>query len=447
VAGVVEIPEPLAHQLDFYLGESPNKALCCGRRWGKSKSLVGCATVGHGPLDYDAQGVLAPRFKGISHGQSYDVGWLSPNNNQAEKIWQEEIEPRFNGVPGVTVVRSHPRHVRVQGGGTLWMYSMEAPNNIRGARLAGMIVDEAKDHKDLREVLRRVVVPTIVDLDGWIVVAGTPELGSDYNELLDEILDGKRPEWALHQGRTADNLLLPPAAIQRLRGEYVGDPDGEAEELEAAILRERGALFDRAMFQAHTYDAASHLGVRCGELDPSLALVPFTEVAIFADLAASVKQTADYTVVKVVGITDVVRGARRAVVLDVIRKRIEGPEQLTLLREQIQKWRPRKCYIESVGYQMTAVQHMRRTVVGVEFVEVRPDKDKRSRAVPWAGMLARGEVFYPRGAAWMSDYAQEHVRFKGDGKGHDDQVDTGSMLAAVMVAPAISGRARRTGAF
>lgn len=445
MASVVSIPEPLPHQLAFYEGDEDNKVLCCGRRWGKSKVLTVCATVGHGPLDEEAlkRGLFLPKFKGISHGPSYDIGWLSPNNVQAEKIWQEEIVPRFDGVDGCTVVKSHPRHVKVEGGGTLWMFSMEAPNNIRGARLAGMIVDEAKDHTNLRETMRRVVVPTLVDLDGWCVVAGTPQLGSDYNALLEEIQSGLREGWGLYRGKTADNSLLKPSAIARLRAEYVADPDGEAEELNAEILREKGAVFSKEHF-SRRYEAVSPYGVVCPALGMLPLLdgsqhpggphrtIPFSEVVVLCDLAASQKQTADFTVFKIAGITDALGGHRRAVILDVVRERLPGPKQVEKMGEVIAKWRPRRVLMESVGMQLLAVQQQRVAHPSTDFVEVRPDKDKRSRSIPWARMLGAGEVYYPPTATWLSEYQQEHIRFTGDGKGHDDQVDTGSMLAAYL---------------
>jgi predicted phage terminase large subunit-like protein len=94
---------------------------------------------------------------------------------------------------------------------------------------------------------------------------------------------------------------------------------------------------------------------------------------------------------------------------------------------------------------MTAVQHLRRmdAMRGVEIVPVGVDKDKRTRAVPWAAMLGRGEVFYPQHATWLADYVSEHLRFTGDGKRHDDQVDPGSMLANYLLKPLSSGRTRQ----
>ena len=50
-------------------------------------------------------------------------------------------------------------------------------------------------------------------------------------------------------------------------------------------------------------------------------------------------------------------------------------------------------------------------------------KGKLSRATPAIIKAESGQIYLPKSAPWVDEFIGEHVRFKGEGDDHDDQVD------------------------
>ena len=238
------LPAPLSHQRPVLDHPSKRKAWRAGRRTGKTRAALLAAVDGHGPRS--EQG---PTLKGVLQGG--DVLWLSPDYPQSAAIWREEILPRFDGLPGVEVSRSD-RRVAVQGLGSLELRSAEAIDGVRGRRFDGVIVDEAA-FLDLELALGSVLMPTLVDRDGWLLVIGSPNGGHDgnsakrvpsyFNLLCEDIDSGRRPTWAAWHNRTEDNATLSRDVIAQLRAEY---PEGSLtaqQELDALLVAGGGRFY------------------------------------------------------------------------------------------------------------------------------------------------------------------------------------------------------------
>ena len=133
------------------------------------------------------------------------------------------------------------------------------------------------------------------------------------------------------------------------------------------------------------------------------------------DLAASTKTSADFTVVAAWAITP----AREVILLDLVRKRLEGPDQPEMITSMADKHKVSQILVESTGYQLTMVQGLRRQ--GRPVRELKADKDKVSRALVAAARVEGGGVFFPRLAPWLDDFETELVLFPN--AAHDDQVD------------------------
>ncbi|MFP4528915.1 MAG: phage terminase large subunit [Candidatus Kapaibacterium sp.] len=143
-----------------------------------------------------------------------------------------------------------------------------------------------------------------------------------------------------------------------------------------------------------------------------------------ADLAATLKQTSDYTVVIIFGLTS----SRKILVLDVVRERFEGADHLNLLKNINLRWRPAMIGIESSQYQISLVQSALRE--GLPVLELRPDADKVTRALPMAARMESGGVYFPAEAPWLADFETELLNFpKGS---HDDQVDAFAYIARMI---------------
>lgn len=141
------------------------------------------------------------------------------------------------------------------------------------------------------------------------------------------------------------------------------------------------------------------------------------------DLAVSVKTVADYTVIGVFGLA-----WPDLLVLDVLRRRMEGPDLPKIAARVWQAYRPAYFAVEQVGFQLSTVQDMRRGNPGenpprpaLPVKGVLPQGDKVTRALTLAARMAGGHVYVPENAPWLAALFSEMALFpRGE---HDDQVD------------------------
>jgi len=106
------------------------------------------------------------------------------------------------------------------------------------------------------------------------------------------------------------------------------------------------------------------------------------------DLAASLKASADFTVVCSVA----ARGAD-LFVLDIVRRRMEGPDIVPAIRDQMSRHDLRVAHIEAAGFQLALVQEARRD--GLPVKELRADRDKVARSLPLEARMEHGTVWFP----------------------------------------------------
>jgi predicted phage terminase large subunit-like protein len=151
-----------------------------------------------------------------------------------------------------------------------------------------------------------------------------------------------------------------------------------------------------------------------------------TKCRIFAvmDLSVSVSDKADYTVILIYAVTP----DHDIAVLDIVRQRMEGAGHLALLQSIYRKWEPITIGIESVQYQKALVQQAKRK--GLPVKELRPDKDKVSRALAIAARMEAGAVYFRAKQHWLADLENELIAFP-NGK-NDDQVDALAYIAAMI---------------
>lgn len=134
------------------------------------------------------------------------------------------------------------------------------------------------------------------------------------------------------------------------------------------------------------------------------------------DLAISQKEHADYTV----GVTIGVDKAHNVYLVDVVRGRWSFQEQQDQIRAAAQQWQPVVIGIESVAYQAAAVQEAVRGSL-FPFQELKPEKDKVTRARLLAARAEAGAVYVRKRAVWWDEMESELMAFP-NGR-HDDQVD------------------------
>lgn len=183
-----------------------------------------------------------------------------------------------------------------------------------------------------------------------------------------------------------------------------------------------GGIFKREWWERSRYTVHEDGTLRSGPGKYSLSgLHKFVTV----DLAVSERATADYTVIACFGVTNETPG--RALLLDVVRRRMQGPDITPAVAAMLSKWGARAAWYEAVGTQSMSPQYAKReglpvrTVGRSESCDLRLSGDKVAVANDAAPFLSNGRLLVPVAAPWLADWEAEMLAFPNGA--HDDQVD------------------------
>jgi len=183
-----------------------------------------------------------------------------------------------------------------------------------------------------------------------------------------------------------------------------------------------GGIFNSAYFRY--FDEKDGVAKLYGEERVKKVILSKCRIYAVIDLAVSTSDKADYTVLLIFAVSP----DHDILILDLIRQRMEGAGHLGLLVSIYSKWQPITIGIESVQYQKSLVQQAKRS--GLPVKELRPDKDKVSRALSIAARIEAGSVYFKARQPWIEDLENELLQFP-NGK-NDDQVDALSYVATMI---------------
>lgn len=139
------------------------------------------------------------------------------------------------------------------------------------------------------------------------------------------------------------------------------------------------------------------------------------------DLAASDKQSADYTVLGVWELDP----WKRLYLREIVRDRVTGDNHEDFLKEHYKKWDLRVLGIEDASFGYTLIQNLISDPENnMNIWPLKADKNKTVRAIPAAQLFKKGLIFVDRDAEWRPKYESELKKFDRDT--HDDQVDVTS---------------------
>ncbi len=133
------------------------------------------------------------------------------------------------------------------------------------------------------------------------------------------------------------------------------------------------------------------------------------------DVAGSKRSSADYFVLGTFAICP----NGELLILNILRERLEGPDQPELIKSKYQEYQPLLIGIESASMGLTLYQMVRR--MGLPVIELKPDTDKYTRAIPVAARYESGSVYHLINSHWCDDLESELLSFPNGV--HDDQVD------------------------
>ena len=385
---VIDFPD--LHEAQQVVRDDPSrwKILCAGRRFGKSRL-----------------GVQLCIEQALDGGR---VWWVAPTFSIARVGWRDVVAaasvfPKESGVD----VKVGDMTVTFPGGGSIAVKSADNPQRLRGEGLNFLVMDEAAFVRE--ETWTEVLRPTLTENKGSALFISTPIGMDNWFYRLWEKADVTE-DWARFQYPTVANPIIDPAEVESAREEL-----GElvfAQEYLAEFISEGAQMFRSHWFNYYKLGVGS-IWLDVEKLDINKDLVKFATV----DLAASTKESADYTVISVFGHH---LESDRMFMLDMHRQRLEAPDIVPAIKRMIGIHNLEWVGIEKTGYQLAIVQFARRE--GLRIKELRADKDKRSRALPLSAKMERGLVYFPKDQEWVSEVERELLTFPVGV--HDDIVDT-----------------------
>jgi predicted phage terminase large subunit-like protein len=186
-------------------------------------------------------------------------------------------------------------------------------------------------------------------------------------------------------------------------------------------------LFKRQYFRYFEQDADIY---KLYQNDNTVKNIKVSDCWIFqtCDPAASTRTTADYFVLG----TWIVTPDNDLLLLDILRDRLEGPDQPKLFKQAYDRWHPKFQAVESTGLGKTLFQMLVREGLPVkDLLSTGGDLDKVTRARPAAVRMESGSIYFKKNAHWLLEYEEEFIAF--DKGTHDDQVDVTSYAARCLV--------------
>jgi predicted phage terminase large subunit-like protein len=213
------------------------------------------------------------------------------------------------------------------------------------------------------------------------------------------------------------------AAIRATSGEYVWN----------ALYQQRpapaeGGLFKRASIKHWQRVDTPTMGRPAILIDGQEIYTESLFRFLTVDLAASTRTSADFTAVGVWGISP----DGNLILLDGIKVRVDPSGHWDHVRRLRDLWAAGTVYVEAASFGTTMVYEAARE--GVPVSELKPDKDKFTRALPAAARAEAGRLYFPSAvdAPWVLDWIDELAAFPH--AAHDDVVDIVAYAARVAIA-------------
>lgn len=229
-----------ANQGDIYLDESRFLVVVCGRRFGKTTTLLlkllklACKRRG-------MYGYFAPTYK-----QAKLIAW---------KILKAIVPQHYRlGKPNESEL-----FITLRNGSEIRLFGMDNAENLYGMKLYGGICDEY-DQMDPQEV-KDVIRPAVSDTLGPLWYCGTPDASRGnikalFNEVRADKRQGKRPNWNHYHFRSIDGGYIPPEEIEEAKTEL--DERTYRQQYEATFETQDGKVYYAYDFDTHAQASAEY---------------------------------------------------------------------------------------------------------------------------------------------------------------------------------------------
>ena len=140
--------------------------------------------------------------------------YIAPFYRQAKTIAWDYVKAFSRAIPGAVILEAELA-VRYPNGAEVRLYGADNPDALRGIYLDGLVLDEVADMRS--EIWGEILLPTLADRAGWVLMIGTPKGQNVFSELYHKALVD--PEWFADLQRASDTGAIPAEEIERLRHE------------------------------------------------------------------------------------------------------------------------------------------------------------------------------------------------------------------------------------
>ena len=281
--------------------------------------------------------------------------------------------------------------LKLIGNRTILFRSADNADRLRGANLGWLWLDEGAL---MDPETWPIAVATLRETPGRAWITTTPR-GRNW---IWELWNRGGLDYAMIESRTADNVYLPAGFVEMLRATMTAEQ--YEQEANGKFIDVAGAMFKRQWFDYIDSPPAGLDWVR------------------YWDLAASIKESADYTAGARVAFDD--NGV--LYIDDVIRIKAEWPDVQKLIIHTALSEPGTVLGIEEALHGLAGLQELRRRpeLITTTIRGIRVDRDKKARAMPWAARAESGKCKLIRGD-WNRVFLDELVSFPMGS--HDDMVD------------------------
>lgn len=215
----VTLPPLHAGQMAIAKHPARFKVVCCGRRWGKT--LLAMTMCLRAALKGKRIWHVAPTYKQTLEGWTYLQRLIAQMPASLAKTHVSELTVRF------------------AGGGSIQLRTAENPDNLRGAGLDGVVLDEAATIRP--EAWDLVLRPALADRQGWALFISTPQHYNWFYDLYSHAESMQNEDWAAWQHPTWTNPYIPEEEIEAARRDM--DPDDFEQEFGASFTAVGGAVW------------------------------------------------------------------------------------------------------------------------------------------------------------------------------------------------------------
>lgn len=212
--------------------------LNCGRRFGKS--FFACEKMISKAIKTDSANIA---YFATTQGHARDIMWKMLKNRVspiAKKINEQRMEVVIENKYGTE--------------STITLRGWENLDTARGQFFDLIVIDEAAFMRKFASGMREVLMPTLIDRKGGMLIISSPKGYNDFYDLYIYANSGNDKDWAAFTFTSYDNPTIDPAEIDRVRAKE--DPDVFAQEYMAEFRKMQGLCvkaFDRRR-HVHEYE-------------------------------------------------------------------------------------------------------------------------------------------------------------------------------------------------